>query len=232
MDLIGNDIIKNYYNIIEKCKINIGKSNTKNKKFDDNQFLVIKNFVDTSIFVNNPPIHTGCVLNGVHQLYCNKPKVIGSSEIYNNFLYEELNYAVKKEVEKIIGKTLIPTYHIERYCYEDQELKFHSDHNFSEIAVSINIKNIINPWNLNFYNVKTNNISSISLSPGDAVIYKGIEIPHWRNKLIGSKFNKIKKIFTKKKLFHQQIIFYYVISDGYYVEYASTISKNVWIGHN
>ncbi len=46
-------------------------------------------------------------------------------------------------------------------------------------------------------------------NPGDAVLYRGMEVPHWREKMGGN----------KDSYFHQ-IFLHYVRADGYFLEFA------------
>ena len=49
---------------------------------------------------------------------------------------------------------------------------------------------------------------SLSLKPGDGLLYKGCERPHWRDPMPG----KTKKVFGKKvELYYHQIFFHYVL---------------------
>ena len=51
---------------------------------------------------------------------------------------------------------------------------------------------------------------SCILNPGDGVIYKGCERPHWRDPMPGKK----KGLFNKKEYYYHQIFFHYVLQDG------------------
>ena len=56
----------------------------------------------------------------------------------------------------------------------------------------------------------------LSLEPGDGLLYKGCERPHWRDPMPGLK-KKSKKLFGKaqqKELYYHQIFFHYVLQDG------------------
>ena len=47
---------------------------------------------------------------------------------------------------------------------------------------------------------------SVVLEPGDAMIYKGCERPHWREKMPNEFFNR--------KQYYHQIFYHYVLQDG------------------
>jgi hypothetical protein len=53
----------------------------------------------------------------------------------------------------------------------------------------------------------------VTLEPGDGMIYKGCERPHWREAMPGA--NRSKKLFGKgEELYYHQIFFHYVLQDG------------------
>ena len=59
---------------------------------------------------------------------------------------------------------------------------------------------------------------SVVLNPGDGMVYKGCERPHWRDAMPGTpKGKKTKKLFGKKvetEYYYHQIFFHYVLQDG------------------
>ena len=55
---------------------------------------------------------------------------------------------------------------------------------------------------------------SLNLNPGDAILYKGCERPHWRGPMPGKKRNFIRKLFKREDLFYHQIFFHYVLANG------------------
>ena len=58
---------------------------------------------------------------------------------------------------------------------------------------------------------------SLVLKPGDGLLYKGCERPHWRDKMPGFTGKRSKKLFGKtptKEQYYHQIFFHYVLQDG------------------
>jgi hypothetical protein len=59
----------------------------------------------------------------------------------------------------------------------------------------------------------------VILQPGDGMVYKGCERPHWREAMPGTPLNgkKGKKLFGKAQQveqYYHQIFFHYVLQDG------------------
>jgi hypothetical protein len=115
------------------------------------------------------------------------------------------NYLNK--MEQVVGKKLLPTYSYSRIYTEKNELAPHTDRESCEVTVSINIATSgkESPIYLQDHSGKTH---QYFLSPGDAVVYKGIEITHWRRPLkeTGTKLNA-------------QIMLHYVNKEGLYSNY-------------
>ena len=59
----------------------------------------------------------------------------------------------------------------------------------------------------------------VQLNPGDAIVYKGIQIPHWRDPL-PSRHDK-KNSTQNDDTYYHQVFFHYVLQDGNYVQFAN-----------
>ena len=97
---------------------------------------------------------------------------------YADMVMENLLINIKPRVEEETDLSLIETYSYVRLYKKGDILKKHTDRDACEISVTLNLGG--DPWALYLYpNVK------LTLNPGDAVIYGGIEIEHWRKKFKG-----------------------------------------------
>ena len=103
------------------------------------------------------------------------------------------------------------TYYYDRYYFSAQELKRHVDRDACEISVTIHIgTNLNEPWPI-CIKTPSGEEKSVLLSPGDGMIYKGCERPHWRDPMPSKK----KGLFQKQEeLYYHQIFFHYVLADG------------------
>ena len=151
-------------------------------------------------------------------------QVIGSLARYNIPIYKNLHYMVRRSIEDILGMDLHPTYFYDRFYYMGQELKKHTDRPACEISVTLQISsNNKEPWPIWFEN-SDGSKNSIIMENGDAAIYKGCEIPHWRESLT-SRYNKAELLWRKaRKLeddtYHHQIFMHYVDAQGKFVQHA------------
>lgn len=205
-------------------------SKTKNKLFDKNGYLVIRDLIDPWELYCEVPEERGILhYYGSLTNYRHDPiedQVDGSISRYSYPPYKKFFYTIKKNLEGIIGEQLYPTYYFDRFYFPGQELKNHVDRPPCEISVSVNIRsNLEDPWPIwikgcDTYNddktdiIKRGKNYSAILNPGDALLYKGCERPHWRDPMPGVRRNKIRKFFKKEELFYHQIFFHYVLANG------------------
>ena len=224
---------------------NTFSSKTNHKEFDEKGYLLVKNLWDPNELYCEPPNGRGqfdynkeCeIINHIHI----ERQVAGSTSRYNYFPYRIIHSQIRLKIEKIIGKKLYNTYYYDRFYYPGQELMYHVDRDSCEISVSIHVSSNVNePWDFcikepDTYNdpklrteiLKYGEPRSIKMNPGDAVIYKGCERPHWREPL-PKEYTKTwygKKI-EKENLYYHQIFFHYVLADGIRAHWAWDAPSN------
>lgn len=91
-------------------------------------------------------------------------------------------------VEEQTGLELEPTYSFSRVYQEDEELLPHTDRPSCEISVTVNIACTGDVWPI-WMQYEAKDPVKCMLEPGDAVIYKGCEVTHWRRKLPKGQIN-------------------------------------------
>jgi len=99
--------------------------------------------------------------------------------VYADPLVEVLLSATLHAVEEATGLTLLPTYSYARVYQAGEQLPKHVDRAACEISVTINIASIggISPLLVQY---KDGQPRELLLNPGDALVYKGCEVEHWR----------------------------------------------------
>lgn len=98
----------------------------------------------------------------------------------------------KSLVEKITGIQLHTSYFFMRNYKKDQEIKPHYDRGACEISVSlcIGMTKIDSPtWPLHIVG-KDGIETAAHMLPGDAVVYLGCELEHWRNVWLNSNWSE------------------------------------------
>lgn len=131
------------------------------------------------------------------------PSVTGSLGNFGADLSFETLLKIKKiDVEKVTGLELIPTYSFARLYKTGNELQKHKDRPSCEISVTIKLGDTKN-FNWPIYI----NGTPVTLDDGDAVIYKGCEVEHWREK------------HTVPNYFLGQVFLHYVDKNGPYEKF-------------
>lgn len=219
-------------------KLNSGTSPTKNEEFDKNGYLIVKNLWNPMDLYCPPPEIKGQYhydKNGNYSYNEVEQQVEGSTSRYYYPQYKYAHSQIRLKLEEIIGCKLYNTYYYDRYYNPGQDLPCHSDRDSCEISVTVHIgSNTTTSWPIwiktpDTYDdpVKKTNIikhgenRSVILNPGDGMIYKGCERPHWREPLPKEyKRNWYGKKVEKEGLFYHQIFFHYVLADGIRCHFA------------
>ena len=118
------------------------------------------------------------------------------------------------KLEEIIGRKLYNTYYYDRYYFPGQELTKHADRDACEISVSVHVSTNLEGKDADWpFWIKTPDIyldkkkttvlvpgeqRSLTLKPGDGLLYKGCERPHWRDLCLGCKRRRIKNCLVRK----------------------------------
>lgn len=222
-------------------RMNALSSKTNNEDFDKNGYLVIRNICDPEKLKCDIPEQPGIFhyygkINKFHY-EPNENQVPGSTSRYYYPPYKEVHSEVRKKIEDAIGKKLFNTYYYDRFYSPGQFLKNHVDRDACEISITVNIDtNLKEPWPIwiktpDTYNdeskseiLEQGKPASVVLNPGDGMIYKGCERPHWREPMPSNYKGLIKKWRDYRKIkddtYFHQIFFHYVLADGIRAHFA------------
>ena len=214
-------------------RLNTGTSWTHNKEFDKNGYLVINNLWNHKELYRPVPEERGQLNywgNGLDQVehISVESQVEGSIASYWHPQYRQIHSGIRIKLEKELGRKLYNTYYYDRFYFPGQELTRHADRDACEISVTVHIStNLKQPWSIwiktpdTYIDEKKTQIlipgenRSVILEPGDGMIYKGCERPHWRDPM-PTKYKRTwyGKRIEKKDLYYHQIFFHYVLQDG------------------
>ena len=114
---------------------------------------------------------------------------------------ETLMLHMHPQLEEITGLKLHPTYSFFRVYRNGHELTKHTDRPSCEISTTISFK----------YNYDSDKFqwpiymagNEVNLNPGDMVVYRGMELEHWRNPLV-----------YDEPVWHVQAFLHYVDANG------------------
>lgn len=113
-----------------------------------------------------------------------KDPVFDSTAIgyYADPLAEVLLKKATSFVSETVGEKVVPTYSFFRVYTSGEQLARHTDRESCEVSVTINIA-LMGEKNKIYMHAPNGEEASFLLSPGDAVVYKGCEVEHWREPL-------------------------------------------------
>ena len=131
-----------------------------------------------------------------------------SHYVYADPLTEGMATLSHLKMEKITGLELLPTYTYFRLYKPGDILKSHTDREACEISVTIclgwDYKGVVNDYRWPIYIEGTR----VNLDIGDAMIYKGIDVEHWRDEFV-----------AEEDSWHAQAFLHYVDKNGPYAEH-------------
>ena len=236
LDHVGSEVDMaeqmNELQLLFQERQNTGTAWTRNDSFEKNGYLVVKNLYDPEKLYHPVPEK-----KGQYNYYDKNPENFTYNEVENQVegsiarywhpQYRQAHTDIRMKLEKEIGRKLYNTYYYDRYYFAGQELTKHADRDACEISVSIHIGTNLEGKDADWpFIIKTPDTytdkkkttvlvpgeeRSLVLKPGDGVIYKGCERPHWREAMPGKK----KKVFGKSvEPYYHQIFFHYVLQDG------------------
>ena len=95
--------------------------------------------------------------------------------MHHEIMFETLQEAVWPAIERAVGEPLMPTYSYSRLYHNGDTLEKHTDRPACEVSVTIQLGRSHNySWPI-FMGGKR-----FDMAEGDAVVYKGCDIEHWR----------------------------------------------------
>ena len=212
---------------------NTGTTWTRNDFMEKHGYLIIRNLWNPEELYHPVPMRRGQFNYHSKDLedYDYEPieqQVEGSVARYWHPQYRSIHSGIRMKVEKELGRKLYNTYYYDRYYFPGQELERHADRDACEISVTVHVgTNLDDEWPIwiktpDEYSdkskrttISTGDDHSVILKPGDGMVYKGCERPHWRNPMPGE----------GRDTYYHQIFFHYVLQDGQRAHYAWDRSK-------
>lgn len=164
--------------------------------FETNRYLHLNNFLSKKTCDElTEYLRVESSKTGFYDMQCSKSKSLRDNPVFDKLLAELL-----PDVEEVVGKKLFPTYAFARWYVPGEELLAHQDRESCEISVTLTLGYDGNVWPIymghdcvdkvpdkivkheNGKFVPVQKVSKISMQVGDAVVYHGCELIHWREK--------------------------------------------------
>lgn len=172
--------------------------------FEKNSYVVIKNFLHEEILSAHYTYFLELYKN--KKLEIDNNQVIGNAYTRDDVVFDTLLSKMAPLISKIVGKELWPTYAFCRLYKYGEKLEKHTDRKACEYSASITLgfNNNGKIWPIFLEN--DGKKIKFKLDVGEALIYKGRDLPHWRKKFKGD---------------HQaQLFLHYVDSNGPYKNFV------------
>jgi hypothetical protein len=155
---------------------------TDAERFEKHGCVLVKNFIDEQTIAVVSQYFENKIRRGEWVEISKKGDPTSRFAYYADPLIEVLLQASKETVEDATGKSLIPTYSYSRIYQTGESLFPHIDRPACEISVTVNVatKGEFSPI---YTQYGQNDPEKHTLNPGDAVIYMGCDVMHWRQPL-------------------------------------------------
>ena len=163
--------------------------------FEKDGYVVARNVFDDQSL----EIYANYVLLLDQKCFRQRDEKHGQRDRYADTLMESLLLHLQPAMEKTTGLNLLPTYSYLRIYERDAVLTKHKDRHACEISASLTLGyDAPELWPLWLESHQQSR--SITLRRGDMLVYKGRELPHWRERFEGN--------------YWIQAFFHYVDADG------------------
>ena len=128
--------------------------------------------------------------------------------VYGDSLMESILWMLHPKIEQITGLSLYPTYSFYRVYNPGDSLRKHKDRQECEISATLCLgRNYITEipdynWSMYVRDSSGNTVQPLC-EPGDMVVYRGIEVEHWRE-----------PFDAKEGSYQVQVFLHYVNANG------------------
>jgi hypothetical protein len=162
---------------------------TNSINFDETKYARIDNFIDKTTIEIISQYMENTIRRGIWKELAEFDETIDPTvyAYYADPLTEVLLTKCKELVEVTTERELLPTYSYSRIYQPGEELKVHVDREACEISVTVNVasKGEVSAVYTKYKDKTEQHI----LNPGDALIYMGCDVDHWREPLKDGQLN-------------------------------------------
>jgi len=193
------------------------------KLFKEQKYLFIKDFIDPDLakLIKN---YTLLQQQFFPHLEAENQQIPNTHSVYGDHMMDSLLGHTTPKMEELTGYQLFPTYTYYRVYKQGDTLKHHIDRASCEISATVclgydysNLETfsgtdynwklwVNNTANAKAYGGDPEKDIGYDMEPGDAIVYKGTEVDHWREEFKGK--------------MQSQVFFHYVDQNGPFGEVA------------
>jgi len=166
----------------------------------------IKGFLVVNGLIDNPDKLYKYTLDNIKNGDFNDPQIPNTPSFYNDKKMQKIQKILKPKIEKLTGIKLDTTYNYYRTYKKGDILRMHRDRPACEISLTLNLGFKGKPWPI-WITDYDETPYKVMLKPGDAIIYHGCDLWHWRG------------VNTTAELY-SQVFMHYVDKSGPFTKYA------------
>lgn len=152
--------------------------------FDTQGYSVLRRFLDEELRVKL----LGHALKRAKDSaeFSDDKQVPGTPAIYGDRVMDRLLARLAPTVGGLVGRQVVPTYSYFRVYRPGDVLPKHLDRPACQISMTMSLGyEAPAPWPI-WFEPKDAGPVALTLAPGDAVMYRGMDVPHWRDAFIGT----------------------------------------------
>ncbi|HLO85984.1 MAG TPA: hypothetical protein VK203_13390 [Nostocaceae cyanobacterium] len=180
--------------------------------FQENKYVILKSFLEDPLL--SVAYNYILMMDKIGKTDKGGLQVPGSARLRYDAFIETLLEELRPKVELAAGKKLHSSYAYVRIYKHGDVLTKHKDRAACEVAITVTL-GCDGSTNWPIYLNGPKGVSEITLELGDALLYRGIEVEHWREKFSGE---------------HQiQLMMFYVEQDGLYAEWKFDQRKQLGV---
>lgn len=192
-----------------------------NKFLEENYYITVPEFVETKVAYSlSQSFKEFCTTKNIKE----DDQVPGSQGYYNYLDFVQLLVEKTSEVGRIIGEPVLPTYAYSRVYKNGCVLDKHIDRNACEVSLTVHLSGD-KEWPIAMKSPR-GIVKYIDLKPGDAVLYYGPKIEHWRDRYDGNEYIQVFLHYVKTRGKHSHLMFDSAIRTSQALaRYRNNISK-------
>lgn len=168
-----------------------------NQELLKNNYIVVNNFIEKKraekLYFEFKDFYENNLEDFRHEEFCN-----GSYGMNNPYPFLSLMLEKLPEIGNIVEDDLYPTYSFGRVYENGSILPEHIDRAACEISVTLHLGSDGTDWEI-FFKKPNDDVVSVNLEPGQAVIYLGCDAPHWRNRFNGQEYVQVFLHYVRAK---------------------------------
>lgn len=150
----------------------------------DDGHVVVRSFIDRRLAAI---VYRMLILRGFRGEFRRDDQVPGALSFWGDSVLDALLLGLLPDVETVTECSLLPTYCYARLYQHGDSLERHRDRAACEIATTVHLGSIgSEPPPICFAPD-----FAVRQDPGDAVVYFGDQVDHWRGKFTGSTFGQL-----------------------------------------